>query len=150
MAGLSWKVVVRGGHIGDHQTESSGQCHRFPKYALCRSPPLLCFLSPSVVCRNTKVGCVTAASYAGALVAFSVSPAIMRATDGWESVFYAFGGGSLLLIPAWLLLPLNMREGVSIMRSRTSGAHSIPADTRTYVRNISLSIAAPRETLYIM
>lgn len=59
---------------------------------------------------NSQVGFVTAASYAGALVAFSVSPAIMRWTGGWESVFYLFGGGSLLLLPAWLFLPLGNCE----------------------------------------
>lgn len=72
------------------------------------SPLLLCYV---------KVGCVTAASYAGALVAFSVSPAIMHSTGGWESVFYAFGGGSLFLLPAWLLLPMGSTEG-DAQRSR--------------------------------
>lgn len=60
-----------------------------------------------------KVGCVTAASYMGALVAFSVSPTIMRSTGGWEAVFYAFGGASLLLLPAWVLLPLGKPKGDS-------------------------------------
>lgn len=37
----------------------------------------------------------------------------MRSTGGWEAVFYAFGGGSLLLLPAWLLLPLSSVEGIT-------------------------------------
>lgn len=67
------------------------------------------YLVVPTFCR--KVGCVTAASYMGALVAFSVSPAIMRSTGGWEAVFYAFGGASLLLLPAWVFLPLGNAEG---------------------------------------
>lgn len=66
-------------------------------------------LAVPILC--VKVGCVTAASYMGALVAFSVSPAIMRSTGGWETVFYAFGGASLLLLPAWVFLPLGNAEG---------------------------------------
>ncbi|CAM9127111.1 unnamed protein product [Choristocarpus tenellus] len=52
--------------------------------------------------QSTIVGIVTAASYAGALVAFAVSPVLIHA-QGWESVFYCFGGVSFLILPGWLL-----------------------------------------------
>lgn len=64
----------------------------------------MCFSLPD---HNPQVGFVTAASYAGALAAFLVSPAIIRWTGDWESVFYIFGWGSTLLLPAWLLVPLG-------------------------------------------
>eukprot|EP00953_Heterococcus_sp_UTEX-ZZ885_P002566 1900-Heterococcus_DN1.PRE.3 len=50
----------------------------------------------------TVVGAVTAASYGGAALAFGASPTLAQ-NYGWESIFYVFGGVSLLLTPAWLL-----------------------------------------------
>ncbi|CAM9866683.1 unnamed protein product, partial [Phaeothamnion confervicola] len=59
----------------------------------------------------TVVGIVTAASYAGAAIAFAAAPAIIAATGSWEQVFYTFGGASCFLAPAWLLyrpVPLKL------------------------------------------
>ncbi|CAM9944927.1 unnamed protein product [Laminaria digitata] len=81
--------------------------------------------------RSTVVGCVTAASYMGALVAFSVSPTIMRSTGGWEAVFYAFGGASLLLLPAWVLLPLGKAKVPLGAEEKLMSGENAPGDDNT-------------------
>ena len=86
----------------DHYLCVAPQRSTFSPSGVSLVVPTLCLL---------KVGCVTAASYMGALVAFAASPAIMRSTGGWAAVFYAFGGFSLLLLPAWVFLPLGNAEG---------------------------------------
>jgi len=58
--------------------------------------------------QSTAVAVVTAASYAGAAVAFAATPPIVSAF-GWRAAFYSFGGLMVFWLPLWL--PLNLSEG---------------------------------------
>ena len=51
--------------------------------------------------RSTAVAAVTAASYAGAALAFAATPGLVSAF-GWPSAFYGFGALALVWIPFWL------------------------------------------------
>jgi len=58
--------------------------------------------------QSSAVGLVTAASYAGASLAFLVVPPLI-ASAGWPAAFQAFGAAALLWLPLWL--PLRLAGG---------------------------------------
>ncbi|GMH39538.1 hypothetical protein BSKO_07436 [Bryopsis sp. KO-2023] len=53
--------------------------------------------------QSTAVAVVTAASYAGTVFAFGLSPWIIK-EYGWEWVFYSFGLAAALWLPPWFLV----------------------------------------------
>lgn len=55
--------------------------------------------------QSSAVSLVTAASYAGTVFAFAVSPKIIGQWD-WRWVFYIFGGLALVWLPLWLPTPV--------------------------------------------
>ena len=65
--------------------------------------------------RSTAVAAVTAASYAGAALAFAATPGLVSAF-GWPSAFYGFGALALVWIPFWLAIrvPESRPEQVTL------------------------------------
>lgn len=79
------------------------------------------------VYQSTVVGVVTAASYGGTVLAFSISP-WMIGRYGWESVFYAFGLLATLWLPPWLLAEVRSRpadgEGTVVLLNQNPRSSS--------------------------